>query len=172
MNRPRLFLALTALFLSLGLAGCGLRPVYGDGASSPAAAALNTVDISNIPDRSGQKLRNELIDRFYQDGRPADARYQLAVSGPKEIVFGIGIAKDATSTRSQMRISTQIALTDNFNPRAGVLLHRTMTATVSYNTLGSQYTTLVTEEDARGQALRDLADQIVTQLELYFTRGQ
>lgn len=171
MNIPRLFLAVLAVFLSLGLAGCGLRPVYGGGSDSTVASALNTVEISNIPDRSGQKLRNELIDRFYSDGRPADARYTLAVSGPKEVVFGIGIAKDATTTRGQMRVSTQFSLTDNFNPGV-VLLHRTMTATVSYNTLGSQYTTLVTEEDARGQALRDLSDQIVTQLELYFTRGQ
>jgi len=169
----RVALALFALVLALFPAACGFEPVYGSGTSSPAAVALNVIDIKNIPDRSGQKLRNELMDRFYRDGRPADPRYALVVEPVYEAIYELGIAKDATSSRAQMRQSTKIALYDNDAlPGSKPLFTRQFTATASYNTLGSQYTTLVTEEDARDQALRALADQITTALELYFARNQ
>ena len=47
-------------------------------------------------------------------------------------------------------------------------MSRDARAVSSFNTLASQYTTLVTEEDARTQTIEDLARQIQTQLELYF----
>ena len=50
------------------------------------------------------------------------------------------------------------------------VLTRSLWSVTSFNQLGSQYTTLVTEEDARNQAIRQLSDQIVTRLELYFAR--
>jgi hypothetical protein len=49
-----------------------------------------------------------------------------------------------------------------------VVLNRTVRATSGYNILQGQFTTFVTEEDARKQALKVLSDHIITQLEIYF----
>lgn len=169
----RLALLLTLATLAIALAGCGLQPVYGDyangGQNSTIAAAFNDVYIDSIPDRSGQKLRNLLIDRMYKGGRVqrGASTYRLHVAGITESIYGLGIAKDATATRSQIRVTTSFILTRTEDP-ATPLLQRTITAVSSFNTLASDYTTLVTEEDARDQTIGDLSQQITTMLELYF----
>lgn len=166
----RFALALVALILGITLAGCGLEPVYGTHANdTPVAKALDDVYVANIPDRSGQKLRNELIDRMYQSGRKSSgsARYTLSVSTLSETIYGLGIAKDATATRSQIKITTTITLSDSTHAKP--LMVRSLRGVSSFNALASQYTTLVTENDARDQVIRDIADQITTLLELYFS---
>jgi len=50
------------------------------------------------------------------------------------------------------------------------LLKRDLTVVTSYNILNSQFTTHVSETNARENALEDLARQIETQLALYFDR--
>lgn len=171
----RIALTLVLLVIGFALAGCGLQPVYGThangGANSPVASSLDSVYIDTIPDRTGQKLRNYLMDRFYQTGRKAlpDSQYRLRVSTVNESIYGLGIAKDATATRSQIKLSTSFVLARTGDPEGKPLIQRTLTAISSFNTLASQYTTLVTEEDARDQAVRDLGDQMATMLEMYFT---
>jgi LPS-assembly lipoprotein len=167
-------LMIASLFaLAFTLSACGLSPVYGKYTNSnqaaPVAANLDAVYIENIPNRIGQKLRNTLIDRMVATGRntKADAAYKLEVGTVSESVYGIGIAKDATATRSQIRLNSVFTLTKSGDGTK--LLERKITAVSSFNTLASQYTTLVTEDDARDQAIRQLADQITTQLELYFS---
>ncbi|MBU6235629.1 MAG: hypothetical protein KGQ41_07270 [Alphaproteobacteria bacterium] len=158
--------------LSLTLAACGFTPVYGTySQNAEVSKSLDGVYIDVIPDRTGQKLRNLLIDRMVADGRNAavDSPYHLRVSGLTESIYGIGIAKDDTATRSQIRINAVMTLTDTRTPESKVAISRQLSAVASFNTLASQYTTLVTEEDARNQAIQELATNIVTQLELYFS---
>lgn len=156
---------------SFALAACGLSPVHGkyanSGANATVASNLSSIYIDNIPDRTGQRLKNLLMDRMYQQGRPGpSAKYRLQVASVSETIYGLGIAKDATATRSQIRLATSISLIDSGTGER--LLTRNLKAISSFNTLASQYTTLITEEDARNQVIEDLARQITTQLELYF----
>jgi LPS-assembly lipoprotein len=168
----RACIVLVLIALGMALAGCGFTPVYGNYSdaikNSPVSSALNDVYVDSIPDRTGQKLRNILIDRMYKSGRVplADAAYRLQVNPVQEYIYGLGIAKDATATRSQINLTTHFTLSRHDGT---VLIARDITAVSSFNTLASQYTTLVTEEDARAQTIRDLSDQIMTMLELYFT---
>lgn len=168
----RALILVSVSFLTLTLAACGLSPVYGsfsgDALDAAVAAKLDRVYVASIPDRSGQKLRNHLIDALVQRGgnTKAGADYKLAVGEVSESIYSIGIAKDATTTRSQIRLSSVFTLD---GPDGAPLLQRTVTAVSSFNTLASQYTTLVTEEDARDQAITQLSEQIVMQLELYFS---
>ena len=58
---PKPLLAALAL-LALGLAGCGLQPLYGSTASgSRLAAVMSGVEVAPVPGRVGQRVRNELI---------------------------------------------------------------------------------------------------------------
>jgi len=166
-------LALTVLLLSsFAMSACGLTPVYGDysdtAKGSPVSSALSSVYIDNIPDRTGQRLKNALMDHMYKHGRPGvSAKYRLQVNPVIESIYGLGIAKDATATRSQIRLGTTMYLYDAQTGER--LFARAVKSISSFNTLSSQYTTLVTEDDARIQAIEDLANQIETQLELYFS---
>lgn len=170
----RTAIALTFIVAAFALVGCGFSPVYGKyangGASSPVSQALDSVYIATIPDRSGQKLRNLLLDRFYKTGNKnaANAQYRLVVSSVDEVIYGLGIAKDAAATRSQIKQTAYFTLTRSGDPESTPLIERNITAISSFNTLASQYTTLVTEEDARDQTINDLANQITTMLEMYF----
>ncbi|MCM2344534.1 MAG: LPS assembly lipoprotein LptE [Alphaproteobacteria bacterium] len=155
----------------LSLSGCGFQPLYGDHSLSTSAAvreSLNQIEISNIPDRSGQYLKNALMDRLYSAGRPAaGARYRLTISPVGENRRELDITKTSDSTRAQLSLSTVMVLAD---AEGQELLSRRLNATTSYNILDSQFTTRVAEDSARRQALDDLARQIESHILLYFNR--
>ena len=58
-----LIASLIAGLSALALAGCGFQPLYGGTTAGGArlAEVMKGVDITPIPGRVGQKLRNELI---------------------------------------------------------------------------------------------------------------
>lgn len=168
------YLIVFALFSVL--TACGFQPTYHhsntgtSNASAGVKSALNDVTIDVIPDRSGQFLRNRLIDRFYHSGYPSAPSYRLSIAPIEENIVEIGIDKDATASRAQLRMQTSFSL---YNLDTGEkVLQRTQRATTGYNILSGQFTTFITEEDARKQGLNLLADQITTQLELYFARPE
>ena len=163
-------LIITMLVMAFGLTACGFRPLYGESSQQQqsAAAELSNVRIGNIPDREGQYLRNALIDRFYQHGYPQNPRYTLEVSPVIETRTDLDITKSADTTRSQLKLRTTIVLRDTYDNKT--VLKRDLLSVTSYNTLQSQYTTRVSEENTRLNALDDLARQIELQLSLYFQR--
>lgn len=152
------------------LAACGFEPMYGRNINEYTGVESNLaqVDIGNIPDREGQYVRNALIDRFYRTGRPANPIYDLSIDPIVESLVDLDITKSSDATRGQLREQTKIRLTDH---RTGqVVLERDLRSITSYNILGSEFATRVTEDNARTNALDDLARQIEMQLNLYFKR--
>lgn len=177
MRQSRILtLALTLFTIGLAINGCGFTPVYGTksgGAGQKSvSSALNSVAINPVPDREGQYLRNALIDRFYVSGTPADPAYELNIDPVQERRIELDITETADTTRAQLRLRTQITLTrlEEGERRGRVVLSRDLTAITSYNVLSSQFTTRVSEENARDNGLEELARQIERQLSLYFTR--
>ena len=162
---------LHALFLSLLLlTACGFHPQYGVNkyASHGAEEHLALVKIEGIPDREGQYLRNALIDRFYREGRPEKVAYILNVENIRESRIDLDITKDSDTTRGQLRLSTRMKL---YKATTGEqLLDRNLHAVTSYNILGSEFTNRVAEQNARENALDDLASQIELQIVLYLKR--
>lgn len=143
--------------------------MYGSGAEGRGAkAGLDKVDIALIPDESGVYLRNNLIDAFYQNGYPASPSYVLRIAKIEEHKDDLDITIDSEATRKQIRLNTTIDLTDKAT--GAQLLSRRIASLASYNILGSQFTTRISEGDARKAALNDLARQIESQIALYFNR--
>jgi LPS-assembly lipoprotein len=157
-------------FSLLTLTACGFRPVYGVNRDTPTGVEekLSRVEIANIPDREGQYLRNALIDRFYRNSRPVDAAYILTVSPVKETITDLDITKTSDTTRTQLRLAINYTLTDKATNQP--LFTRQGTSVNSYNVLGSEFATRVTEDNARKNALDDLARQVELQINLYFKR--
>ena len=147
------------------LSACGFRPMYGDAAK--ADERLNAVDIALIKDRSGQQLRNYLIDRMYLKGRPDRPEYTLSIS-LAERQIDLGIQKDATATRSQITIAASFALHSKTDGK--LLTSGSIRQLSSYNVLPSEYATLVAEQDARERTLRAVGDEIILRLTLFLNR--
>lgn len=175
-NRTCLFLHL--ILTALAISACGFSPIYGknsNAANSSNAADIGTEDhlaltaISNIPDQEGQFLRNRLVDRLHRNGSPINPVYQLNASPVTESLIDLDITKTADSTRGQLRLDTHITLTDTRDN--AILFQRSLRAITSYNILSSEFSTRVSENTARQNALTDLAGQIETQLVLYFKRA-
>lgn len=156
------------LIFCLVLAACGFRPMYATssfGGDSEISDQLAQIRIENIPNREGQLLRNELIDRFYRDGRPANPRYSLAVQPIDEFRRELDITIGSDTTRAQLRLKTVMTLTD-LQTREVVLKDR-LTTYASYNVLSDQYATSVSEHNTRDNSIRDLARQIEQKTALY-----
>lgn len=157
------------LLLALALAGCGFQPLYGarERGGPGSVEALTQISVDPIPDRIGQILRNNLVDRFNPRGEPDRARYRLAV---KVIVSkeGLAITKDESITRFNLRITAIFALLE---ADSGKELHRGIARTIAaYNVVDSQFATLSAEKDAEARAARELSDDLRTRLAVYFTR--
>lgn len=161
---PRSFVVLFVFVL----AACGFTPMYGSGAGGSAAKELEQVDIALIPDQSGVYLRNILIDHFYQDGYPVSPAYTLRVGSLTETKSDLDITVESEATRKQIRVTARVLLVDNATGQT--VLTRNVNALTSYNVLGSQFTTRISEADAREAALTDLARQIENQVVLYLKR--
>lgn len=166
----RLAIPLLLALLPAALRACGFTPVYGTGAhESAVGTALANVQIDPIVDRNGQVLRNNLIDRFYTDGRPDSPRYRLSVAlaATEE---ELGIQKDATATRARLRLQASYELIEI---STGQVVYRTFSRSIiSFNLLDSQFAVLATRQDAYDRGLTELADDIRTRLSLYFARDK
>ena len=153
----------------VGLSACGFAPVYAPANNNREVTAdFAAIQIDVISDRSGQILRNELIDRLNAKGRTT-SKYRLNVILTEQQI-GLAIARDATLTRTQTIEIGDINLIDIQTGKS--LLARHLSASSTYNVLPSQFSTLVTEQDSKERSLRMLADQITTALSLYFKNQQ
>ena len=165
--KNRRTLALCAALLLL--AACGFTPIHGMQANqADTQSKLAQIEIGIIPDQEGQYLRNALIDRFYKNGRPHHPDYALSIKPISESLVDLDITKTADTTRGQMILSTSMLLSHQRTKKT--LLKRDLRAIISYNKLGSEFTNIVSENNARENALNELARQIELQLNLYFKR--
>jgi LPS-assembly lipoprotein len=166
------FVVLAASVLTLS--ACGFEPMYGthrfnEPTAQEAAieAQLESIEIENIPDRSGQVLRNLLIDRFYRNGRPQAPQYRLKTAALQESITDLDITKESDATRAQLRVNATITLVD---ANGNAVLERDLSAIGSYNILTSEFSTRVSEDNTRQNVLSDLAQQIELQIALYLQR--
>jgi LPS-assembly lipoprotein len=161
---PLILVGFTALLLS----GCGFKPMYGSQNTQKEAAIpsqLSQIAIDIIPDREGQTLRNSLIDRLYQSGYPNKPLATLKISKIEETRNELDLTKSSDATRAQLRLSTTMKLVD---ASGAIILERSLKTITSFNILGSEFATRVTEENARQSAIQDLARQIELNLSLYY----
>ena len=167
---------LLALMILPMIGACGFEPMYGTsskselGASTSLRAELAEVQISNIPNREGQYLRNALIDRFYTQGRPINPKYVLDVSDIKETSYDLDITIRSDATRKQLTLTTGMTLKDAATGQ--VLVSRSLKSSGSYNVLESEFATRVSEKSTRENALDHLAQQIELQIGLYLDRAE
>jgi len=150
---------------SLALAGCGFRPLYGErSATSVSAAELAAIQIETIPNRDGQMLRNNLLDKLQPRGPAPKSLYRLAV-GLQTTKEGYGIREDDTATRASLTMVANYNLLDLSNGQ--VLLNASSRSTSSYNILDNEFATVISEDDAVRRTVQDLSEEIRTRLAVF-----
>ena len=165
---PAGLLAAAAL---VALAGCGFKPLYGENGAtgSPGVQSwLSQVSINPIRSRTGQILRNELIDRMNPRGQPGGgASYSLVIrlNATKQ---ELGIRRDETATRANLILTANFEMTERSS--GAVILRGISRSITSYNILDNEYSTLVAERNAQARGADQLAQDITTRLALYFNR--
>ena len=161
---------LAALGIGLGLAagGCGFRPLYGTAAGGPVHESFASIRIAVIPDRSGQIMRNFLIQRLNPDGRPAEPAYELQVA-LAEREQRLAITQEDVAERSNLFVTATYNLRDI--AANAVVFSNSNTTITSFTILLDEVATLSAEQDARERALRSLSHQIRLELALHFQRG-
>lgn len=160
----RLLIAPLALSLTLGLAACGFHPLYGDYKSSVPAADFASVYIAPISDRSGQQLRNFLIQRLNFSGQPQRPLYTLTISLSLR-GSGLALARDNTTTRASLTGTANYTITDT---ATGKVIGRGVSrSTDSYDVLVSDFATLSARDDAQTRVLRELSNDLQTRLAVF-----
>lgn len=155
-----------ALALVLLLAGCGLRPLYGGGASGAVAQTLKGVQVGPIEGRAGWLVRTALEDRLGAPGSEAP-RYRLEVELDDRIT-GFGIRRDDSVTRERRTLRARYRLVDS--ALGTVLLDATAGSDAGIDVVSSEYATVAAEQTALERLSKELADQIVTRIALYASR--
>jgi LPS-assembly lipoprotein len=159
-----------ALGLATLLAGCGFEPLYGRHDTDAATSAdLAQVRVAPIANRTGQMLYNKLRDRLSPRGKPAEPRYVLEITVEEQ---GEDLLLEPNNTTSR----TLLELTAHYQLReiqsGATTLKGQSRASISYDVLSSQYATIVSEQDVRDRATKQLSDDISTRLALFFAKGQ
>lgn len=163
-GRTSLALAILA-GAGLALSACGVRPLYGTSASGESTQAMMAaVEISPIPGRVGQQVRNELIFDTTGGGTAAPSRYKLNIvlreSVTKEMVLRSG---DATGEVYTLRADYRL-----INLADGKMIHEgTAIGRASYDRYDKTFSNVRAQYNAEDRAAGTVAESIRTQVASY-----
>lgn len=151
--KSRLYLSLFALFI---LTACGFQPLHGErktALNTSMERELSSIWITEIEDREGQLLHNELLTRFNTKGRPTNPQYTMKIDY-HESTSGLGIAKDEFATRANLVVTASFTLKGKLN------FSGNSKAIASYNILTSPTGTEFAKRDARIRAIKTISADI------------
>ena len=166
----RAFVAGALAVVGLTAAGCGFKPLYGTSATGDSASLdMASVQVGAIPDRIGQVLRNELIDRLTAGVGPQTPRYSLQVD-LLETSAPVQIQTTDTITRYNLQLVADFSLIELAT--GNVVYENAARGVGSYDVVTSEYSTLVAEQETARAAARELSKTMSSLLALYFSRDQ
>ena len=147
------------------LAACGFRPMYGGGNKGATTVNLSQVYVERIPDRTGQEVRNRLLDIINPRGHSKNPRYNLHVA-VNESTAELSVQKTKVASRANLRLLANFNLIDRKS--GAVVYSASSTMTASYDILLNDFATTVSEQNARSRAAREMADDIANRLAGFF----
>jgi len=144
-----------------GLAGCeggGFRPLYGSlGSDVKTQDKLAQTQLSTIPGRTGQRIRNELTFKFYGGEAPQTPRYRLEVA-VKESVTTTLVTLDGTSGGQIYQIDAKFQLLDIAEKK--VLLEGFAQTRATSERFTNVFSNVRAGEDAQERASKAMATEL------------
>ncbi|MEN8236065.1 MAG: hypothetical protein ABFQ95_00720 [Pseudomonadota bacterium] len=143
------------------LVGCGFQPLYSPEGAGSINEQLQAIRVDIIADRSGQQLRNYLLDTMTPKGKKCPSVYRLKVE-LSENIRRLGFRRDNTPRHSELTVTADIKLTKVVE--GGTVLNETRKAVASYS-LGPKaefgsFSARTAQNDARKRALKILSEDI------------
>lgn len=175
LNRPFKGAAAVALAgaIGFGTAGCGLHPLYGPTASGAnLSEVMKAVDIANIPSRTGQRLRNELIFGTTGGGGSSAPIYRLDVA-LRETTRNTLVTQQGLPSGQVVELDAEyrlVRIKDNEVVYKGYSnAQATFNLVGATGVAGSTYGDTRAAIDAENRAARSLADNIKTRVAAYLS---
>lgn len=171
MSRRNLIRGLSLLLVTApALTACGnggLRPLYGATASGAGLQErLAQVDVSPIPGRVGQRIRNELRFQTTGGGVPAPPTHRLEVA-INESVLSTLVRIDGDAAGQVYAVQASFRLI-NINEKK-VVFQGTSHARAGFERFEAIYSNVRAREDAENRAARTLADDLRTRVAAYLS---
>lgn len=159
--------SILTMFCAALVSGCGFQPLLGRQSGGSVPDELAAIRIAPIPDRSGQILRNSLLDNLTPRGGAVASRYVLAIrlQEPRQT---IAVRRDDVISRSSY---SAVAIFDLLDQQGRKIAMGTSTFTTDYEITVSEYATRASLEDARSRVMALIADDIRNQLAMILTRS-
>jgi LPS-assembly lipoprotein len=152
----------TALLLS----SCGFQPLMGKQEMGPAASRLAQIRVNSIEDRSGQILRNHLVDALSPRGNPVAPIYTLDIklTEPRQ---EIAIRRDESASRVSYTANAGFILRDL---QGKALFSGGSSSSSTYEATTSEFASIAGQQSARDRAMQEISADIRQQLAAYFFR--
>ncbi|MBI3452839.1 MAG: hypothetical protein HY057_08470 [Rhodospirillales bacterium] len=147
------------------LAGCGFEPLYARRDTDSVADDLARVRIGLIADRSGQVLRNYLLDNFAPRGEAANIRYTLEVK-LEEPRQELALRRDDTATRYGYTAIARFVLTD---PNGRPVFRSSSSLGTTFEVSDSEFSTLTSRDSARDRIMQQIGEDIRNQVAIYLS---
>jgi len=165
-HRP--LLAALAVTAAISLAGCGIQPLYGTTAGgSRLAAAMAGVDITPIPGRVGQRVRNELIFENTGGSGQTGTTYKLDIVIKESLTNElVQISGDAKSQVYQLDATFKLISNDG-----RVVLEGKATSRAPYERFETIFSNVRARYDAENRAARTVAESIKVRIAAYLSQS-
>ncbi len=159
-GRTRRAICGTLLAAAAFLGGCGFEPLMGKN-HPDVQSGMERIRVAMIPDRSGQILRNLLLDSLTPRGLQGPEIYVLAVNlyEPRREV---AIRRDDTASRLAYTASATFHLSDRQQRRT--VFTGSSAVETTYEVTNSEYATLASQASARDRALQEVSADIRQQI--------
>jgi LPS-assembly lipoprotein len=165
-----LIASLIAGLSALALAGCGFQPLYGGTTAGGArlAEVMKGVDITAIPGRVGQKLRNELIFASRGGGVAGSTRYRLNITIKESVTDQlVQITGDATGQVYQLDATFKL-----IDSATGTVVYQGKAISrAPYNRFQEIFANVRARYDAENRAARTVSESIRVQVAAHLSNA-
>jgi LPS-assembly lipoprotein len=167
---PALIASLLAGLAALALAGCGFQPLYGGTTAGGArlSEVMKGVDVTPIPGRVGQKLRNELIFTNTGGAAAGPTRYRLNITIKERVIDQlVQITGDATGQVYQLEAAFKL-----IDSATGAVIYQGKAiARAPYNRFQEIFANVRARYDAENRAARTVSESIMTQVAAHLSNA-
>ncbi len=166
-RRRALWFAAIGFILMPALAACGFQPLYGTVGGSQVKQQLARVEVSAIPGRVGQRVRNEVIFGLTGGGRPASPDYRLDIV-IRESQSSSLVEITGRATRHIYRLQAEFKLVDLAT--GNQLLSAKTVSQAPYDRLDSGFANVRARIDAENRTAAIVAQNIKTRVAAFLSR--
>ena len=160
MKKVRLFFCFIVFYI---FTSCGYEPIYSKNINTNKE--LLSISVQNIKNRSGQILRNSLLNQLNPERERVITKYRLIVE-IFESKSSLAYRRDMSATRTDLKVTANYLLEDIKNGE--ILLKQEAKSISSFDVVESVYATLIAEKDVREKNLKVISNDIYTNLVIFF----